>query len=60
MNEIQFFNYECFITSLSTGQKAMVQIFRNPQTNEVIHVQLAFKSPAYGTWGIPYQMDVAK
>jgi hypothetical protein len=60
MNEPQFFNYECFITSLATGQKAMVQIFRDPQTNDVLHVQLAFKSPATGTWGNPYQMEVAK
>jgi hypothetical protein len=60
MNELQFFNYECFITSLATGQQAMVKIFRNSQTNAVLHVQLVFKSPATGTWGNPYQMELAK
>jgi hypothetical protein len=57
MNDVQSFNYECFITSLGTGQKAMVQIFRDPTTNDVLHVQLSFKSPAHGTWGNPYQME---
>jgi hypothetical protein len=60
MTDLQWFNYECFITTLETGQQAMVQIFRDPQTNDVLHVQLAFKSPARGSWGVPYQMDVAK
>jgi hypothetical protein len=60
MTDVQTFNYEVFVTSLANGQKAMVQIFRDPQTNEVLHVQLVFKSPATGTWGNPYQMEVAK
>jgi hypothetical protein len=60
MTDVQAFNYECFITSLATGQKAMVQIFRDPKTNDVLHVQLAFKSPSNGSWGVPYQMEVAK
>jgi len=60
MTDVQWFNYECFITTLETGQRAMVQIFRDPKTNDVLHVQLAFKSPARGSWGVPYQMDVAK
>jgi hypothetical protein len=60
MTDVQAFNYECFITSLATGQKAMVQIFRDPQTNAVLHVQLVFKSPATGTWGNPYQMELVK
>jgi hypothetical protein len=59
MQDVQTFNYEVFITSLANGHKAMVQIFRDPQTNEVLHVQLAFKSPALGSWGVPYQMDAA-
>jgi len=57
MSELQTFIYECYITTLETGQQVMVQIFRNPETFECLHTQMAFKSPAHGTWGIPYQME---
>jgi hypothetical protein len=49
MTEPQTFIYECYITTLETGQQVMVQLFRDPKTFD--------KSPASGTWGNPYQME---
>ena len=57
MTEPQTFLYECYITTLETGQQVMVQLFRNPATFDCLHVQMAFKSPAHGVWGDPYQME---
>jgi hypothetical protein len=57
MTEPQTFIYECYITTLETGQQVMVQLFRDPKTFDCLHVQMAFKSPAFGTWGNPYQME---
>jgi hypothetical protein len=37
----------------------MVQIFRNPDTLEVIHAQLSFKTDSLDSWGVPYQLEVA-
>jgi hypothetical protein len=57
MTEPQTFIYECYMTTLETGQQVMWQLFRNPDTFECLHAQMAFKSTAHGTWGIPYQME---
>jgi hypothetical protein len=57
MTEPQTFIYECYITTLETGQQVMWQLFRDPTTFDCLHAQMAFKSTASGTWGIPYQME---
>lgn len=57
MTEPQAFIYEVFMTTLDNGQRVMVQIFRNPDTYQVIHSQLAFKTTAMDTWGVPYQLE---
>jgi hypothetical protein len=57
MTEPQTFIYECYITTLETGQQVMFQLFRNPDTFTCLHAQMAFKSPLHGTWGNPYQME---
>jgi hypothetical protein len=56
-HEHKTYVYEVFITHLAeSGQKAMVQIFRDPDTHTVLHAQLAFEN-SQGTWGVPYQLD---
>jgi hypothetical protein len=35
----------------------LVQIFRNPDTLEVLHGQIAFKTIANGTWQTPYTIE---
>lgn len=57
MNEPQSFIYEVFMTTLDNGQRIMVQIFRDPETRQVLHSQLAFKTHSSDTWGIPYQLE---
>jgi hypothetical protein len=50
--------YECYITTLDNGQQAMFQLFRDADTARVLHAQLAFKTLASGSWGVPYQCEV--
>ena len=57
-DELQTFLYECYITTLDNGQQAMFQLFRDNDTGRVLHAQLAFKTLANGSWGIPYQCEV--
>ena len=57
MREPKAFIYEVFMTTLDSGQRIMVQIFRDPDSHQVIHSQLAFKTTANDTWGVPYQLE---
>ena len=57
MNEPRAFIYEVFMTILDNGQRVMVQIFRDPDTRQVLHSQLAFKTLIDDTWGVPYQLE---
>lgn len=57
MTEPQAFIYEVFMTTLDNGQRVMVQVFRDPDSYQVIHSQLAFKTTANDTWGVPYQLE---
>ena len=57
MNELQTFTYEAFVGKLENGREVLVQIFRNPDTLEVLASQLAFKTIAGDTWQTPYQLD---
>jgi hypothetical protein len=51
------YTYEVFTTALDNGQLVMVQIFRDPSDGRVLHSQIAFKSAASNTWGVPYQLE---
>ena len=57
MTELQTFTYEAFVGRLENGQQVLVQIFRNPDTLEVLHAQIAFKTIANGTWQTPYTIE---
>jgi hypothetical protein len=57
MTEPQTFTYEAFVGKLENGREVLVQIFRNPDTLEVLASQLAFKTIAGGTWQTPYQLE---
>ncbi len=57
MKEPRAFIYEVFMTTLENGQRIMVQIFRDPDTYQVLHSQLAFKTLPDDTWGVPYQLE---
>lgn len=57
MTEPRAFIYEVFMTTLENGQRVMVQIFRDPDSYQVLHSQLAFKTPVNDTWGVPYQLE---
>jgi hypothetical protein len=35
----------------------LVQIFRDPDTQQVLHAQLSFKNAVGDTWGVPYQLE---
>jgi hypothetical protein len=60
MAECQTFVYEVMRTHLNNHQEVLVQIFRRPDTLEVLHAQIAFRGAASGTWGVPYQLEVSK
>ena len=57
MTELQTFTYEAFVGKLENGREVLVQIFRNPDTLEVLASQLAFKTIANGTWQTPYTLE---
>ena len=57
MTELQTFTYEAFVGILENGQQVLVQIFRNPDTLEVLHSQIAFKTIVSGTWQTPYTLE---
>ena len=57
MTELQTFTYEAFVGKLENGREVLVQIFRNPDTLEVLASQLAFKTIAGGTWQTPYTLE---
>jgi hypothetical protein len=57
MTELQTFTYEAFVGKLENGREVLVQIFRNPDTLEVLASQLAFKTIVGGTWQTPYPLE---
>jgi hypothetical protein len=57
MTEHQTFTYEAFVGIIENGQKVLIQIFRNPDTLEVLASQLAFEAVTGGTWQTPYQLE---
>jgi alanyl-tRNA synthetase len=53
----QAYQYEAFRTTLENGQQILVQIFRDFDTGQVIHSQIAFRTAAYDSWGVPYNLE---
>ena len=57
MADAKTYMYEVFTTRLDTDQLVLVQIFRVPETDRVLHAQIAFKSAVGDSWGTPYQLE---
>jgi alanyl-tRNA synthetase len=53
----QAYQYETFRTTLENGQQILVQIFRDLDTGQVIQSQIAFRTAAYDSWGVPYNLE---
>jgi hypothetical protein len=60
MANCRIYTYEVLKTRLDSNRSVMVQIFRNPDTLDIIHAQLAFKTDSLDSWGVPYQLEVAQ
>jgi hypothetical protein len=56
MAELRTYLYEPYTARLETGRDVLVQLFRNPESGEVIHAQLLFRQPD-GGWGAPYPLE---
>ena len=57
MADAKTYVYEVYTTHLDTEQMVLVQIFRDPKTDKVLHAQIAFKNAIGDSWGIPYQLE---
>jgi hypothetical protein len=57
MADAKTYVYEVYTTHLDTEQMVLVQIFRDPETDKVLHAQIAFKSAVGDSWGTPYQLE---
>lgn len=57
MADAKTYVYEVYTTHLDTEQMVLVQIFRDPETDKVLHAQIAFKNAIGDSWGIPYQLE---
>lgn len=57
MNDVKTFIYECFVGRIDNGQKVLIQIFRDPETLEVLASQIALHSVVAGTWQTPYPLE---
>lgn len=57
MADAKTYFYEVYTTALETNQLVLVQIFRDPDTQQVLHAQLSFKNAVGDTWGVPYQLE---
>ena len=60
MADCRLYTYEVLKTRLDSNRSCMVQIFRNPDTLDVIHAQLSFKTDSLDSWGVPYQLEVTQ
>lgn len=56
-DDVQTVVYEVFRTTLENGQQILVQIFRDPESLQVIDSRLAFRTAAGDSWGPPYQLE---
>ena len=57
MADAKTYIYEVYTTRLDSEQKVLVQIFRDPETDRVLHAQIAFKNAIGDSWQTPYQLE---
>lgn len=57
MADAKTYVYEVYTTRLDTEQMVLIQIFRDPETDKVLHAQIAFKNAIGDSWGTPYQLE---
>jgi hypothetical protein len=57
MADAKTYVYEVYTTHLDSNQMVLVQIFRDPETNAVLHAQIAFKDAIGDSWQTPYQLE---
>ena len=57
MADAKTYVYEVYITHLDSNQMVLVQIFRDPETDKVLHAQIAFKDAIGDSWQTPYQLE---
>jgi hypothetical protein len=59
MTEPKVFIYEVG-GALDNGQEILVQIFRHEDTHKVIRAQIAFRTLAGDSWGVPTELSFAQ
>jgi hypothetical protein len=57
MADAKTYVYEVYTTHLDSNQMVLVQIFRDPETDKVLHAQIAFKDAIGDSWQTPYQLE---
>ena len=57
MADAKTYIYEVYTTHIGTDQMVLVQIFRDPATDKVLHAQIAFKDAIGDSWQTPYQLE---
>lgn len=57
MADTKIYVYEVYTTKLDSDQLVLVQIFRDPETDRVLHAQIAFKDAIGDSWQTPYQLE---
>ena len=57
MADAKTYVYEVYTTHLDSSQMVLVQIFRGPETDKVLHAQIAFKDAIGDSWQTPYQLE---
>lgn len=57
MTEPQVFIYEVGRCCLDNGQEVLIQIFRHSDTHKIIRAQMAFRTLAGDSWGVPTELD---
>ena len=57
MADAKTYIYEVYTTRLDSEQMVLVQIFRDPETDRVLHAQIAFKNAIGDSWQTPSQLE---
>ena len=60
MTEPKVFIYEVGRCSMDNGQEILVQIFRHEDNHQIIRAQIAFRTLAGDSWGVPTELSFAK
>ena len=53
MADAKTYIYEVYTTIMDSQQHVLVQIFRDPTTDKVLHAQIAFKDAQGDSWQTP-------